>query len=191
MTDTSREVPPADDGATAPLIGRAAIALYPSWWRDRYGEDQLGFLADLRGEGRSVAQVLPNLFAGALRARISGTGMPATPPAWRYRTRSSALLATLAAMPLVALGFGAIHQGFYSSGRAQLSTAGRVAQDARDLLGWACLIMVLVLIYGWRILLGQARELPAAPSAVATSPPSRPHSSPSGWGTGCGWPDPT
>ncbi|MGO8876532.1 MAG: hypothetical protein ACLQNG_12315 [Acidimicrobiales bacterium] len=45
---------PDDEPVAVPVLGRAAVALYPAWWRQRYGEDQSAFLSDLKGEGRSV-----------------------------------------------------------------------------------------------------------------------------------------
>ena len=159
MAEAGRTAPGAGGRATVPLLGRIAVACYPQWWRARYGDDQLSFLADLRAEGRSVALVLPNLMAGAAWTRLSGTGMPATPSVWRDRARTSVTASTLAAMPLVILGLYATNRGGYWSGNGRLSSAARVAEDAGNLVFPALTLVFVMLLFGWRILISQAREL--------------------------------
>ncbi|MGA9076743.1 MAG: hypothetical protein WB383_00175 [Acidimicrobiales bacterium] len=159
MAEAGRTVPGAGRHATVPLLGRIAVACYPPWWRARYGDGQLGFLADLHAEGRSGARALPNLMAGAVWTRLSGTGMPPTPSAWRNRARTSVTASALAAMPLMMLGLYASHRGGYWSGNGRLSTAGRVAEDAGNFAFFALALVLLMLAFGWRILISQAHEL--------------------------------
>ena len=159
MAEAGRTPSGAGRHAAVPLLGRIAVACYPPWWRARYGDDQLGFLADLHAEGRSVARVLPNLVAGAAWTQLSGTGMPATPSAWRNRARTSVTASALAAMPLMILGLYASHRGGYWSGNGRLSTAARVAADAGNFLFPAFALVLLMLLFGWRILISQALEL--------------------------------
>ena len=85
MAEAGRAVPGA--GWTRPsFLGRIAVACYPPWWRARYGDGQLGFLADLHAEGRSGARALPNLMAGAV-----STNFPA-PACRRLRRRGGTAL---------------------------------------------------------------------------------------------------
>jgi|GEM_PF-1248697 hypothetical protein len=154
------EIGPVASGEPVSLLARAAIALYPTWWRDRYGEDQLSFMSDLRHEGRSVARALPNLLAGALRARVSGTGAPALPSLWWSRARASVTLSTLPAMLLLPLMVMATERGFYSSGSGQFSAGQHVAETAGGVLFPVLLATGLVLLLGWRVLVHQARRVP-------------------------------
>jgi hypothetical protein len=103
--------------------------------------------------------VLPNLLAGAAWTRLSGSGMPATPSAWRDRARTSVTASALAAMPLMLLGLYASNRGGYWSGNGRLSTAARVAEDAGNFMFPALVLVFVMLLFGWRILISQARDL--------------------------------
>jgi hypothetical protein len=137
-----------------------AVALYPAWWRQRYGEDQSAFLSDLKGEGRSVLRVLPNLVAGAARARLSGTGAPPTPAVWWSRTRAGVTLSTLPVMLLLPLMVLAGSRGVFSNGAGHIGVAARVAQHAGQAIFLASLLTLLVLTWGWRILVSEAEHVP-------------------------------
>jgi hypothetical protein len=151
---------PDDEPVAVPVLGRAAVALYPAWWRQRYGEDQSAFLSDLKGEGRSVLRVLPNLVAGAARARLSGTGAPPTPAVWWSRTRAGVTLSTLPVMLLLPLMVLAGSRGVFSNGAGHIGVAARVAQHAGQAIFLASLLTLLVLTWGWRILVSEAEHVP-------------------------------
>lgn len=151
---------PDEEAAAVPLLGRAAVALYPPWWRERYGEGQSAFLSDLKGDGRSVLRALPDLVAGAARARISGTGAPATAAVWWSRTRAAVTLSTLPVMLLLPLMVLAGSRGFFSNGNGQIGVAAAVAQRAGAVIFPVLLLTVLVLTWGWRILLNGAGSVP-------------------------------
>jgi hypothetical protein len=146
-----------------PFAARVDVALYPRWWRDRYADDQQCFMADLRSEGRSVARAVPDLVAGAVRARISGTGAPSEPGLWWARTRASVATSTLPVMLLMPVMVVATARGFYGGGSGELSTAARVANDAASVLFLALVATLLVLVWGWAVLLGQASDMQRGP----------------------------
>jgi len=137
-----------------------AVGAYPGWWKARYGEDQLSFIADLRAEERSVLRVLPNLIIGAAKARLFGTGAPPLPSTWFSRTRAAVGVSTLPAMLLLPLMVVATSRGYYANGDAVLSACGRVAEDAGQVMFVALLVTILALCSGWRVLLNRARQVP-------------------------------
>lgn len=191
MAEAGRTVPGAGRHATVPLLGRIAVACYPPWWRARYGDGQLGFLADLHAEGRSGARALPNLMAGAVWTRLSGTGMPPTPSAWRNRARTSVTASALAAMPLMMLGLYASHRGGYWSGNGRLSTAGRVAEDAGNFAFFALALVLLMLASGGASSSARRTSCDRGRRGDDTSPPWPHLSSPSLPDWGCGPSPPT
>ena len=70
-----------------PLWARCALGAYPSWWRERYGEDQEAFLEELAEDHRRLGRAVIDLAVGALRVRLSPAGMPPSVEAWRDRAR--------------------------------------------------------------------------------------------------------
>lgn len=83
---------------------KAALKMYPSWWRDRYLEEAQVVASDLIDGGGSRWRIALNLSGGALRARLTARGMPMEAGPWASRTRTSIVLATaptLAAVPLM------------------------------------------------------------------------------------------
>lgn len=64
----------AGRGAGAPLIVRLALRLYPSFWRERYGEDAVVTACDLVAEGQGIASVAWSYLKGAVRAQQRSTG---------------------------------------------------------------------------------------------------------------------
>lgn len=55
-----------------PLAVRAALSLYPVWWRERYGADAQSAVADLLDDGRSPIRMSVDCFVGAGRACLRG-----------------------------------------------------------------------------------------------------------------------
>jgi hypothetical protein len=99
---------------SAMRLGEYAVQLalhcYPRWWRDRYGPDQEALVEDLQAEQDPAAPralgtwgLAGSLVVGAVRARISGGGMPAVPDLWQRRASTAIIAAGLPA----ALGAGA------------------------------------------------------------------------------------
>lgn len=86
-----------------------ALAAYPPWWRDRYGEEAGALCDDLLAEGAAAYRLAPGLLAGAVGARVRGTGIPPLSSAHRRRAQAS-LAVTAAAMlsvvPLAVWAFG-------------------------------------------------------------------------------------
>lgn len=145
-------------GSTAARrVARLALRCYPSWWRDRYQDEQEGLLEDLEaaGEGpqRSASEwrLAASLVVGAARAHLDAAGMPSDPELWQRRARGGAALAVASisgALPLVAVL--ALRMGEYSppstgasAVQLQLSTAGRVASIA----GGVLVLFGLVLLF--------------------------------------------
>lgn len=84
---------------------RLARAAYPPWWRDRYGDEMASLCDDLVAEGRRPSRLAAGLLAGALDARVRGTGLPAAGPACRQRATgalATTAVATVASVPLLA-----------------------------------------------------------------------------------------
>jgi hypothetical protein len=152
-----------------------ALSCYPRWWRDRYGPDQEALVEDLRSEqGRSgwrasaAAWGLAGSFVvGAVRARISGCGMPAVPDLWQRRARTSIIAAGLpaavaAGAALLLLGhtseYGTSGNGS-ASGPVQLSTAGQVTHWVNLALAVLSLAFIVQLAWAAVGLSGQMRAL--------------------------------
>jgi hypothetical protein len=77
--------------------------LYPPWWRDRYLEEARTVTDDLLKSGRSPWRIALNLSGGALRARLTATGMPPEAALWASRTTASIVLATAPALVVLPL----------------------------------------------------------------------------------------
>lgn len=153
-----------------PLRARWVLAAYPTWWRERYGEDQESFLEDLADDGRPLHRALVNLAVGALGAHLRTTGMPRTFGAWRDRTRASIAWATVPALAgLVLLNVIEQHSFRNSIGGSAplppaLSTAGHIAADAMTGIQWAGMATLLLLLTGWALVAGFARRVPRGPA---------------------------
>ncbi len=141
-------------------VARLAVALYPKWWKQHYGENMESYLEDLETEGRSVIRVLPDLIAQALITRITGVGMPANRTLWLRRTRASISVAVLPGVLLFPLMIEALQRYYYSSGGAPLSTSGTLASDLGSALFLVLIATGLVLLWGWRKLADLSAALP-------------------------------
>ncbi|MFZ2057187.1 MAG: hypothetical protein WAV54_07245 [Acidimicrobiales bacterium] len=136
-----------------PLAARCALAAYPGWWRERYGQDQERFLEDLAGDGRPLFRAVTDLAYGAVRVRLRPAGMPQTVGAWRDRARASIAWATVPALAVLLLVSAVEQHSFGSSIDAgpstSLSPGGRVAADAMSAINSASVVILLLLLVGW------------------------------------------
>ena len=74
-----------------PLVIRLALRSYPSWWRDRYGNDAASTSDDLLAEGRSALGLARSCLVGALREWWRGPGGSSSPIAARQRLTLSVI----------------------------------------------------------------------------------------------------
>jgi len=147
-----------------PRLLDAALACYPAWWRERYG-DEMGVVVDgLTSEGRPSWRIASNLVAGALRARLRGTGAAPSTELWVDRTKAAILVATVPLFVVLPLGLlfltsgGELGQGLGGQPVSHPSAAGRVALDLANVMSWAIAISVIVAVSGWTTLLRGIRQ---------------------------------
>jgi hypothetical protein len=162
---------------TGKSLGERAVQLalraYPRWWRDRYGPDQEALVEDLTAEpGRrawlaSDAWGLAGSFVvGAVRARFSGSGMPAVSDLWQRRARAAIIAASLPAaigagvavllMACTAQDFTPGSGSGSTSGAIQLSAAGQVVSWENLLL--AVLSLAFIVQLAW-VAAGLSRQM--------------------------------
>ncbi|MBO0834805.1 MAG: hypothetical protein J2P28_04695 [Actinobacteria bacterium] len=102
-----------------------SLDCYPAWWRERYGAEQAELAEDLAAEGRRPWLLAIGLLAGAVRARLTGSGMPPVPALWSSRARVSVVACTIPAALVLPLDFAFVaavsEQG---TGEVPLSGAG-------------------------------------------------------------------
>jgi hypothetical protein len=147
-------------------ILKAILALYPPWWRARYGEEVRATCADVIAAGRSPWRVLGNLAFGALRTRLRGTNMPMQFECWAGRTRASIVVATLPVLAVLPVIF-TFRQGEWNpigqTGTLPLDTfglsgAGRVAEYAFAAMALAVVLAMSTLLWGYLDLAGAVRK---------------------------------
>ncbi len=146
----------------------AAMACYPAWWRERYG-DEMGFVIEgLASAGRPPWRIASNLLAGAVRARLRGTGSPASTELWMDRAKAAVLVATVPMFAVLPLGLiflssgGDLGQGLGGHPVGQPSGAGRAALDLANVMSWAVAISVIVAVSGWTTLMRGVRPRASA-----------------------------
>lgn len=141
--------------ARLPFAARCALGAYPLWWRERYRQDQEGFLEDLAGDHRPLGRAVLDLAVGSVRVRLRPAGMPQTVVAWRDRARASIAWATvpgLAGLLLVSAIELHTFWGSIDAGTgASMSTGGRVAAHSLIVIEWASIAMILLLLIGWAL----------------------------------------
>jgi hypothetical protein len=154
---------------------RCSLRCYPVWWRQRYGAEQEELAEELAGEGRPHWLLAAGLLAGAVRARMTGSGMPQASELWSSRARASVVVGTVPAalaLPLELAFWGAISEHGWSgpgSAAVRLSGAGVVVQWELTALFFAwlmCAAQLLVagshLVQGLRALASGRRLTTAA-----------------------------
>ncbi len=85
------------------LVG-LPLALYPSWWRERQGEELAATGAGLVAEGRLSERVAAGLPVHAVDARLLDSGPPPISTLYRWRTSAALVevtLIVLAVLPLI------------------------------------------------------------------------------------------
>jgi hypothetical protein len=80
---------------SAPRLPLIALRLYPSWWRERRGEEVAALLEDGAVTGLRVFWAALDLAWHGLALQLRGTGIPMLPDPWRHRTQEFVLLATI------------------------------------------------------------------------------------------------
>jgi hypothetical protein len=72
-----------------------ALRCYPKWWTERYGEEMLAVIDDLKLDGRSESAIAVGLLRDAMRSRFQVRGMPHTFGLLATRIRTSVAASTL------------------------------------------------------------------------------------------------
>ncbi len=131
-----------------------SLRTYPAWWQEHYREEMEALIDALTKEGRSSLRISLNLLGGSLRARILGTGAPASRQLWSRRTQTALLIATLpwfAMIPLVAI-FSA-NSGeygyFHGSQGARLPRAGVYAHNFESIVFGLAVVSFFIAVFGW------------------------------------------
>jgi hypothetical protein len=82
------------------LVG-VALACYPQWWKERYGDEMRAVIDDLKDEGRSEHTIAVGLLRDAVRSRLQARGMPRTYGLLANRTKTSVAAGTLPWLAIV------------------------------------------------------------------------------------------
>ncbi|MEO9180089.1 MAG: hypothetical protein ABI298_00395 [Acidimicrobiales bacterium] len=152
-----------------------SLRCYPTWWRDRYGDEMRATIDDLVAEGRSTTLLALSLLRDAIRSRLRSSGMPRTYGRFSTRTGMSIVAATIpwtVVMPFVLYTVGnerlnystyvsksgslpslsgAFNYDFQSS-HAHMSTATQMQGWAMSAMAILTYTILLVLGVGWAIL---------------------------------------
>ncbi len=89
-----------------------ALRCYPTWWRERYGDEMRATIESLRLEGRSAISIAVGLFRDAFRSHLQARGMPRTYGLLATRAKTSIATATIpwmAVIPFVLAVTGPTH----------------------------------------------------------------------------------
>jgi len=78
-----------------------ALSVYPTWWKQRYGQDTATTCDDLVAEGRRPARLAFGLAVGALDARLFGAGLPPVPSLYRRWAKAALMVETLLVLVVV------------------------------------------------------------------------------------------
>jgi hypothetical protein len=148
---------------------KLALSCYPSWWRQRYGDEVSVHAADMVTDGRSPAALSLSLILGAVRTRWTGRGMPQEYRLWSMRNRLSIAGATLtwllvAPIPAIVLGNQRVGTRL-SSGSAYhapfvlpVPPAARIVTYSTLAMAVVALVTFLLLLAGWSHLIGGIRR---------------------------------
>jgi hypothetical protein len=80
-----------------------ALRCYPTWWRERYGDEMRATIESLQLEGRSSLSISLGLFRDAFRSHLQARAMPRTYGLLAMRTKSSIATATIPWMAVIPL----------------------------------------------------------------------------------------
>jgi hypothetical protein len=134
----------------------AALGVYPTWWRTRYGDEVRTVTSDAIIGGQSPFRVTAGLLVGAVRLRVSGTGTPKQFPLWARRTRAWTIFSTLPALLVLPLFFLTFKEGQRDGlplvPSAVLTGPGKAAYDAFGILAIAGLLVTGVVIRSYVVL---------------------------------------
>jgi hypothetical protein len=89
-----------------------ALRCYPTWWRERYGDEMRATIESLQHEGRTSFSIAVGLFRDAFRSHLQARGMPRTYGLLATRTKASIATATIpwmAVIPFVLAVTGPTH----------------------------------------------------------------------------------
>jgi hypothetical protein len=143
----------------------ALLALYPPWWRARYGDEVRAISSDVIAGGRSPWRVSGNLLVGAVRTRVGGGATPRQFVHWAGRARASIVVATLPVLAVIPVIFSFLQErqdlppgqttpfAFYG-----VSEAGHVADDAIVVMALAMVLAVSTILWGYVDLSGAVRK---------------------------------
>jgi hypothetical protein len=142
----------------------ALLALYPPWWRARYGDEVRAVSSDLIAGGRSAWRVRGNLLIGAVRTRVGGAATPMQLTHWAARARASIVVATVPVLAVIPM-FGVLHtqSGLLLAQTPPFDTdteskAGLVALCAIAVMAFTALLALSVLAWGYVDLSGAVRK---------------------------------
>ncbi len=143
----------------------AALGIYPSWWRARYGDEVRDVCSDAIAGGQSPFRVTAGLLVGAVRTRVGSRSTPKELPLWAGRTRAWIIFTTLPALVVLPLFFFTFRQGQRDGlplvPSAGLTGAGRLAYDTFGLLAIAGLLVTGFVIRAYVVLAGVPGRRPA------------------------------
>ena len=89
-----------------------ALRCYPTWWRERYGNEMRATIESLQFEGRSAFSISVGLLRDAFRSHLQARGMPRSYGLLATITKASIATATIpwmAVIPLVLFVTGPTH----------------------------------------------------------------------------------
>jgi hypothetical protein len=143
----------------------ALLALYPPWWRERYGEEVRAIASDVIAGGRAPWRVSVDLLVGAVRTRVGGAATPRQFAHWAGRARASIVVATLPVLAVVPVTFSFLQSRQEQSpdqtapfGNYGVSEAGHVANYAIVVMALALVLAVSTLLWGYVDLSGAVRK---------------------------------
>jgi hypothetical protein len=131
-----------------------SLRTYPAWWQERYRDEMDAVVDGLIEDGQSSFRISFNLLWGSLRARLLGTGAPASRDLWSRRTQTALLVATLpwfAMIPLVVIFFvnGGEYGSFNGGQAVHLSRAGAVSNNFASIVFVLLLVSLFIVVFGW------------------------------------------
>ncbi len=144
---------------------KLALSCYPSWWRQRYGNEVSVHAADMVADGRSPATLSLSLILGAVRTRWTARGMPKDYRLWSMRNRLSiagATLTWLLVAPIPAIVLGNQRVGTKLSSAAPYhapfllpaAPAARIVSYSTLAMAVVAFVTILLLLGGWSHLIG-------------------------------------